>query len=117
MEPIPYFFESIDRNAVIVKPKKPFYDWIDSVFPDDDPSVNRKDEFNIYLVQEMDSNEQVRQYVELNFEMIFANELNDWYSDEDKWPANRTSEMFFAWFELEINSMILDLEEYEVTKE
>ena len=117
MEPIPYFFDSIDRNAVIVKPKKPFYNWVDSLYPDDDPSVNRKDEFNIYLVQEMDSNEEVRRYIELHFESIFANELNDWNTDEDKWPANRTFKMFIDWFDMEINSMILDLEEYEITKE
>lgn len=65
----------------------------------------------------MGSNEEVRQYIMFNFERIFANELNDWYSDEEKWPANRTSEMFFEWFDVEINSMILDLEEYEITKE
>lgn len=116
MEPIPYFFESIDRNAIIVKPKKPFYDWVNTVFPEDDP-VNEKDEYNVYLVQEMDSNEDVLRWIQFNFEMIFANELNDWYSNEDKWPTKRIYKMFSEWFDVEINSMILDLEEYEITKE
>lgn len=32
MEPIPYFFESIDRNAVLVRPKQPYFDWANKVF-------------------------------------------------------------------------------------
>jgi len=38
-EPIPYFYDSIDRNAIIVRPKEPFYDWLNSVFPEDKPTV------------------------------------------------------------------------------
>ena len=117
MEPIPFFFDSIDRNAITIKPKKPFYDWVDSLFPEDAPSMNRKYEFNVYLVQEMESNEEVLRYIEFNFDAIFANELNDYNTDEDNWPANRNVKMFHDWFDLEINSMILDLEEYEITKE
>jgi hypothetical protein len=116
MEPIPYFLESIDRNAIIVRPKKPFYNWVNSVFPEDEP-VTEKEENNIYLVQEMDSNEDVLRWIQFNFEMIFSNELNDWYSNEGKWPSNRTYKIFSEWFDIEINSMILDLEEYEITKE
>lgn len=33
MEPIPYFYESIDRNAILVWPKQPFYDWLQVLFP------------------------------------------------------------------------------------
>ena len=116
MESIPYYFEPVARNAVTVKPKKPFYDWIDSIYPDDDPTVNRKDEFNVYLVQELDSNEEVLRYIKFNFEKIFANELNDWNTDINEWPDRRTLKMFLDWFDLEINSMVLDLEEYEITK-
>ena len=119
IEPIPYFYESIDRNAIVIRPKKPFFDWVNSVFPDDEP-VNEKDgkdENNIYLVREMDSNEHILRWIQLNFEMIFVNELNDWYAKEAKWPERRTYKMFSEWFDVEICSMILDLEEFEVTKE
>ena len=116
MEQIPYFFESIDRNAIIIRPKEPFFNWAKSVFPDDE-DINENDENNIYLVKEMDSNEEVLQWIKRNYEMIFVNELNDWYTDEDKWPQKRTYKMFSEWFEAEICSMILDLEDYEITKE
>lgn len=116
MEPIPYFYEAIDRNAIIVRPLQPFYDWVNDVFRDDDP-VTGKDENNIYLVREMDSNEEVLQWVKKNFDMIFVNELNDWNTDEEKWPVKRTFRMFQEWFSVEVCSMVLDLEEYGITKE
>lgn len=116
MEPIPYFYESIDRNAIIVKPKKPFYDWVNSVFKDDDP-INEKEENNIYLIREKDSNEQILKWISRNFNKLFENELNDWCTDEDEWPQKRTYKMFREWFDVEICSMVLDLEEFPVTKE
>ncbi len=116
MEPIPFFYDSIDRNAIIIRPKEPFFNWVNSVYPEDE-NVNEKPEDNIYLVHEMDSNEEIREWIKSNYEMIFVNELNDWYTKEDKWPANRTFKMFSEWFEVEICSMVLDLEEYEITKE
>ena len=115
-EPIPYFYDSIDRNAIIVRPKKPFYDWLNSVFPEDKPTSS-KDENNIYLVREMDNNEAVLRWVRKNYEKIFINELNDWYTDEEGWPDNRTYKMFVEWFDIEICSMILDLEDFPVTKD
>jgi len=116
MEPIPFFYESIDRNAIIIRPKKPFYDWINSVITDH-PPVNEKEENNVYLVREMDSNEDVLRWIKRNYEMIFINELNDWYTNENKWPKNRSFKLFSEWFEVEICSMILDLEENEIIKE
>ena len=114
-EPIPYFYDTINRNAIIVRPKKPFYDWEHSVFPDDEP-MNSKDENNIYLVKEMYNNEAVLKWIKKNYDDIFINELNDWCTDEEEWPKNRTYKMFSEWFNIEICSMILDLEDFPVTK-
>ena len=65
----------------------------------------------------MDNNEAVLKWIKRNFDKIFINELNDWFTDEDKWPKTRTYKMFSEWFKLEICSMILDLEDYPVTKD
>jgi hypothetical protein len=45
------------------------------------------------------------------------NELNDWYTDQLKWPENRTYKMFTDWFDIEFCSMVLDLEDADITKE
>lgn len=111
-----YFYESIDRNAIILKPKKPLFDWVNNVFDDMEPIFER-DESNIYLIREMGSNQEIERWVQRNFDKLFANELNDWCTDENLWPLNRTYRMFKDWFDVEINSMILDLEDFPVSKE
>lgn len=50
IEPITYYFDLIDRNAIIVKQKKPFFEWVSSVFPDEAP-MTKSEENNIYLIR------------------------------------------------------------------
>lgn len=116
LEPIPYYYEPINRNAILGRPKKPFFDWLNSVFPED-ASQEQLEENNIYLIREMDSNETIKKWIKVNFENLFENELNEWYTDEKVWPQNRTYKLFQAWFDVEIHSMILDVEEFPVTKD
>lgn len=113
---IPYYFDAIDRNAIIVKPKKPFYDWIHS-FYEEESSKYEKEENNVYLIREMVSIADVKKWIKKNFDQIFINELNDWYTNEEGWPKKRTYKMFEEWFDVEINSMVLDLEDEPVTKD
>ncbi|HEX8575112.1 MAG TPA: hypothetical protein VF677_02355 [Flavobacterium sp.] len=51
IEPIPYFCKIINRNAIVVKPKKPLFDWINFLYPDPKNPVT-KVEGDIYLIQE-----------------------------------------------------------------
>ena len=115
-ESIPYFYEPINRNAILVRPKKPFFDWLELIFHEEQ-TISDTEENNIYLIREMGSNENIKKWIKKNFDNIFVNELNDWYTDESVWPPNRTYKMFSEWFEIEIHSMVLDLEEFPVTKE
>ena len=80
------------------------------------PPINEKDECNIYLIREMGSNDDALKLVRKHFEDLFANELNDWCTDEDRWPQKRTCALFAAWFEVEVHSMVLDLEDSPLTK-
>lgn len=116
VEPIPFYYEAINRNAIVIRPKKPFFDWVNSIVKDD-KQINGKYENNIYLVRERDSNEETLNWLKRNFQGIFVNELNDWIIDESKWPDKRTYKVFTEWFDVEISSMILDLEDFGVTKD
>lgn len=116
LEPIPYYYEPINRNAIVVKPKRPFFDWLKAIFPEDDP-MKAKEENNIYLIREMDGSPSIKRWIKANFDNLFENELNDWYTDEKVWPQNRTYKLFQEWFDVEIHCMILDLEEFPVTKD
>jgi hypothetical protein len=115
LEPIPYFYESINRNAIVVKPKKEFFDWINYLYPEN--MIHKKEEANIYLIRERDSNEEIERWISRNFDLLFQNELNDWHTDENDWPQKRTYKLFKEWFDFEIHSMVLDLEETEITKD
>ncbi len=116
MEPLLYYYDTINRNAIIVKPKEPFYDWLKGICNDEE-FTSLKEENTVYLIREMDSNQDILKWLSKNFEGIFVNELNDWHTDEAGWPQKRTFKKFNEWFNVEINSMILDLEEFPVEKE
>ncbi len=113
---IPVFFDCINRNAFVVKPKKPYFEWANSVF-DDIPNKFSTQENNIYLIREMDSNQAIAMWIRRHFDQIFQNELNDWCTDEMKWPQKRTYKLFSEWFDIEICSMVLDLEDGPVEKD
>ncbi len=116
MEPLEYYYEPINRNAIVVKPKAPFFNWHNQVYSDEKPMLEL-DENNIYLIREMDSNEDVRKWIKKNFKDIFINEVNDWCADKSLWPKKMTYKMFSDWFDVEVHSMVLDMEEEHVTKD
>lgn len=116
MEEIPYYFKAINRLGFVVKPQKPFFDWLKYFYPEMDFSSPIKD-YNFYLIREMDSNEEAMEWLEDNFDQIFSNELLDWNTNESIWPQNRTWKVFKEWFDVDICSMILDMEDDEIEKE
>ena len=46
---------------------------------------------------------------EANFAVLFEIELEGWYTDESKWPQNRTVEMLRDWFNIEYHSVATDV--------
>ena len=103
----------INRYAIILKPKKPFFDWINKVEPND-PQYE-VDESNIYLVS--DEIHDVEGWLKKNFTKFFVYELEDEILDKKNWPKNRNYKMFKQWFNVEFSTMIYDLENNPVYKE
>lgn len=110
-----YDYEMINRNAVMVKAKKPFYDWIHYVDPEF-PVVD-DDEGTIYLIQELQTKQKIENWLKKNFDQIFTNELAAYHTDTDDWPQKRTFKIFKDWFTVEITSMIVDLVDTPIIKE
>lgn len=111
--------ESINRSAVIIKPKQPFIDWLNSI-PDDSISFTLEQilEDNItFLIPEYDNPEDSRNYVKKMNSQIFEWELWGWIVTKELWPKNRNWEMFQEWFSFEINSEIFDLVDGDIEKE
>jgi hypothetical protein len=103
----------VKRAAITVTPKQPYIDWANSL---DEDGVKIGEDFwperRVYLIGDVsevipfDRDVIVRPY----FKAIFDEELNSWYRLERAWPARRTYETFLEWFEVEVHSMVLDLQ-------
>ena len=103
----------IDRCAIRVKPKQAFIDWLNMISANE---IYEDDENNLYLAEEMDSNEDVRKWLKKNYKKIFENELSDWGIMKNSLSKPMTWKLFEEWFETETHSMVFDLESYRVRK-
>ena len=111
--------ESINRSAVVIKPKQPFIDWLNSI-PDEniDFTLEQISEDNItFLIPEHDNPEDSKNYIRKRFDQIFEWELWGWITTEELWPKKRTWKMFQKWFDVEINSEVFDLVNGNIGKE
>lgn len=102
----------VNRTVAVVKPKQPMLDWL-KASPGGDLDVSleslRQDDTLALLVPEYDYLEDTREFVLLNFQLIFEMELEGWFTDPQLWPPNRTRELFLEWFDLELHSMAVDI--------
>ena len=104
----------INRSSVILKYKEPAIKWINDSDPyNDDPGITQNSvnsDRTVYLVREEDADgpDSVRDWITLNFGVLFESELEGWYTDESLWPQDRTMELFNKWFQIECHSVILD---------
>ncbi|WP_299670826.1 hypothetical protein [uncultured Polaribacter sp.] len=103
----------INRDAIILKPKQPFLDWYNGLYPDDDSSEEVKDPI-IYLIDE--KNDDVEKWLKKKFDKFFTMVLGDWHLNKKEWPQRRNYKMFNLWFRVETVEMIYDLEKRPVLK-
>lgn len=99
----------------MLKYKAPAIDWINSVEPTNNGNIITLAEVNrertVFLIRDEDADtpDIVDEWIKLNYENLFENELFSWYIDEDTWPKKRTLKMFKQWFEVECHTLVLDL--------
>ena len=104
----------INRAAIILKYKSPAVQWINKADPyNADPGILLKsvnEDRKVYLIMDEDATglEAIEQWIKMNYEALFENELKGWYTDERLWPEDRSLELFKAWFDVECHSVIED---------
>ena len=99
--------DQVNRSAMILIPKVPYYLWV-SCLPEQDKKIHRTVP-EIYLLPRFDSWIKEEHYIMENFELFFRDILLTWRTDRDRWPVNRTYDMFCEWFEINIFSSVFDL--------
>jgi hypothetical protein len=103
-----YVLPAVNRNAVMIKPKQPFLDWLRKIhFPKEPPALRQ--EPAIYLLPEYESGKEAEIFLKQNFDRIFCSELWGWDLDEKNWPANRTYKMFKEWFDVKMQCLVYDI--------
>lgn len=104
----------LNRAALILRYKQPFVDWINAVDPSPDseaPTLSEvDDERTVYLVEVEDEGE-LRRWLARNYEEVFEEELNGWYTDPALWPRERSLKMLEEWCSFELHTVVVDLGE------
>lgn len=111
--------KSINRNAIVLKPKLTFLDWIRTL-PGEVTDVSLEDlreDCNVYLVPEGNDNEQAVRYFQKRCREVFTEELEGWDNEESTWPDDLGWRTFKQWFDIEVHSMIMDLPDEMIERE
>lgn len=106
----------INRNVAIIRPRQEFLDWLEGV-PDEEPLKISLDQLRTdcttLLIPEFDDADEAIAYVYRYWQDLFEAELEGWYTDESIWPQERTIETFMGWFDIEIHSTVIEMDEDE----
>ena len=70
-----------------------------------------------YLVPAIEVPDDVQRLLEAVAVGIFEEELWAWHTDEADWPKKRDLQTFLEWFDVEVNSMVMDLCDYELEED
>ena len=102
---------TLNRSAVVVKPKQAFLDWLRAADPTSHDLTLRDlaEEPTIYLIPECDTEAEIDQVLRTLCEEIFTEQLASWFNEEPAWPHDRRFEIFCDWFDVQYHSMLIDL--------
>ena len=102
---------TINRAALIVRPKQPYVDWANSVDNDGPRAILQelRTDPSIYLVETIALLEDFDVLIDDTWEWIFREQLDGWMRDPNLWPEGLTRERFLQWFDCEVSTMIWDM--------
>lgn len=112
-----YYPPTINRAVLMVVPRKPFYDWLQSLDSEDSYGIDSVLEHNSYLLEDTIMANEPKKVLKKHWKWIFENELFGHYTYEEMWPPKRTWKMFTEWFDLKFSTIVLDLVEKPLEKE
>jgi hypothetical protein len=102
--------ELLNRIALIVTPKRRFLEWVNRL-PDADKPLTIEDVPSLRMVCLAATGDHVptlTELIEIYWEEIFEDSLDEWTIDESLWPANRTPHVFRDWFHVDCIEGVAD---------
>jgi len=102
---------TLNRTVVLLGPKQPFLDWLNSVDPDEQTLTleDLREDNEVFLIPQHNDDTDSIKWMESRWSFLFEHMLMGWVDDELMWPQNRTLSMFREWFDIEIHTMAWDL--------
>lgn len=100
----------VDRSAAVLKPKKPFLDWLNNL-PGNDVVLTLEEvrsDCTVVLIPEVNEQEDGIAYIDDLAEQLLDMELASWVSDQKLWPPKRSLKLFWEWFDVEIHLGTMD---------
>lgn len=107
----------VDRNVIVVRPKRPFAEWINRITGESKPLAVRRATGTAYFVPEMPDTQALNELVKRYHAFIFADQLSYWTHDEAKIPAARSFNLFKEWFEVEYCLTAVDMVDEPIRRE
>lgn len=105
----------VNRGVLVLKPKEKFLAWVNSSDEEDVVTLDEAvQDSTAYLTPEIENDNELRQFLEQNYDLLFEQELVGWIQDEAQWPVTRDLPTFLEWFDVEFHSMVLDIAEEEL---
>jgi hypothetical protein len=108
--------EPLNRVALIVRPKRRYKEWADSIVEEDDEPVFDLDLARanpaVYLVA-ADPEQSLPELIDQYAAEVFEEQLEAWHTDESTWPINRTPHVFRDWFDVVLGDSVIDLDPEE----
>jgi hypothetical protein len=100
----------LNRVALIVRYRAPFIAWVNDI-DEEGMELNLEDaneDNQVYLLDPEDA-DALEEWLDLNHELLFENELEAWCEDEALWPDSLDRDTFDQWFAVEAHSVIYDV--------
>lgn len=108
-------FYVVERSIVVLKPRQPFLDWVNTKLAISNETLldlaSIRIDCNSYLIPEVNEIEDGVAYVDEVYEALFQMELASWSEDQSLWPEELSLKMFWEWFDVEISPTLIDLTE------
>jgi len=100
----------INRNAILIRARPPYLDWINATSPGESPAIAIEQVGQtLYLVPEFEDADGLTRVLRQVFHDIFCRELEGWSRDQSHWPRELTLALFREWFEIEMIETVEDV--------
>ena len=101
----------VNRSAIALIPTPAMLAWVNRVDPEDKITLAEAQiDPMLFLASDIQDEEELKEFLEDNFDQLFEYALNEWYTDRSIWPS-RTYQNFTEYFTPKLFTMLADIDD------